>query len=98
MLHRLSPDDAVKKWSTSNDDFHNSRPTRRARLKYICREINQASFEKFVEADIDALLELLSLFQGGTHELRPEYTDSQLKAMRVRMENALRFLIETSIV
>lgn len=98
VLHRLSPDDAVKKWSTSTDDFHNGRPTRRARLKYISREIDQTSFRKFVEADIKASLEFLSLFQGGTHGIRPVYTDSQLKAMLVRMENTLGFLIEVSRV
>ncbi len=98
VLHRLSPDDAVKKWSTSNDDFRSGRPTRKARLKYICRKIDRASFRQFVEADIKALLEFINLFQGGTHGVRPEYTDSQLKTMLVRMENALRFLIEVSEV
>lgn len=98
VLHRLSPDDAVKKWSTSSDDFYNERLTRRARLKYIFREIDQASFKKFAEAEIKSLLEFLDLFQGGTHGVRPTYTDSQLRAMLVHMENTLIFLIEVSRV
>lgn len=96
IVSKLSPDTDVKKWSTSDDNFFNGRPTRKARLKYICREIDQASFEKFVEADIKALLEFLNLFQGGTHGIRPKYTDPQLRAMLIRMEGALRFLIEVS--
>ncbi len=96
VLHRLSPDNEIKKWSTNKDHFANGKPTRRARLLYICRQINQDSFEKFVDADIKALLEFLDLFQGGTHDVRPEYTNLQLRAMLVRMEDALRFLIEIS--
>jgi len=96
VLHELSPDSEIKKWSTNKDHFANGKPTRRARLLYISRQINRDSFEKFVDADIKALLEFLDLFQGGTHDIRPEYTDLQLRAMLVRMEDALRFLIEIS--
>ena len=96
VLHRLSPDDAVKKWSTSSDDFYKGKPIRKARLKYIYREIDEASFKKFVEDDIKNLLEFLNLFHGATHCVRPTYTDSQLRGMLVRMENTLRFLIEVS--
>ena len=98
VLHRLSPDGAVKNWSTSSDDFYRGKLTRGARLRYVYRKFHQPSFKKFVAADVKASLELLDLFQGGTHGIRPVYTDSQLKAMLVRMENMLGFLIEVSRV
>ena len=96
VLHKLSPDNEIRRWSKSKEDFDNGKPTRRARLLYICREINQDSFEMFLNADVKALLEFLNLFQGGTHSIQPGYTDKQMRAMLMRMESTLRFLIEVS--
>ncbi len=98
VLHELSPDDEIHRWSKSKDDFDNGKPTKRARLLYICREINQDRFEKFLNADVKALLEFLNLFQSGTHSIQPGYTNKQMKAMLMRMESTLRFLIEVSRV
>jgi hypothetical protein len=94
VLHTLSPDDQVKNWSNSPTHYDRGKPTRRARLLYICRSLNHGPFSDFLEKDIDAVLEFLKLFQRGTHEITPTYTDSQLKIMLVRMESALRFLLE----
>jgi hypothetical protein len=94
VLHALSPDDQVKSWSNSPKHFDRGKPTRRARLLYICRSLNHDPFSDFLEKDIDAVLEFLKLFQRGTHEIIPTYTDFQLKMMLVRMESALRFLLE----
>lgn len=94
VLHTLSPDDQVKNWSNSPTHYDRGKPTRRARLLYICRSLNHGPFSDFLEKDIDAVLEFLKLFQRGTHEITPTYTDSQLKLMLVRMESALRFLLE----
>jgi Predicted pPIWI-associating nuclease len=94
VLHTLSPDDKVKNWSISAKHCYGGKPTRRARLLYICRSLNHDPFSDFLEKDIDAVLEFLTLFHRGTHEITPTYTDFQLKMMLVRMESALRFLLE----
>jgi len=94
VLHTLSPDDQVKNWSNSPTHYDRGKPTRRARLLYICRSLNHGPFSDFLEKDIDAVLEFLKLFQRGTHEITPTYTDIQLKMMLVRMESALRILLE----
>lgn len=94
VLHTLSPDDKVKSWSNSPKHYDRGRPTRRARLLYVCRTLNHDPFSDFLEKDIDAVLEFLQLFQRGTHEIIPNYTYFQLKMMLVRMESALRFLLE----
>src|SRR5262249_49492012 len=36
-LHQLASDTALKAWSNSADNYHNGRPTRRSRLRYITR-------------------------------------------------------------
>ncbi len=94
VLHALAPDKALKDWTNSPKHYDRGRPTRRARLLYICRLFNHEPFSNFLEKDIDTVLEFLNLFQRGTHEIIPKYTDSQLKIMLIRMESTLRFLLE----
>ena len=98
VIHRLAPDEAIKKWSTKESDYYNSKPKRSARLHYICREINQESFEDFVKFDVKSILELVALFERGTHTPKSTYTEGQLQAMRVLMENSIRSLIVISRV
>lgn len=94
VLHTLSPDDQVKNWSNSPEHYDRGKPTRRARLRYICRSLKHGPFSDFIEKDIDAVLEFLKAFQQGTHGITHPYTDHQVKMMRVRMESTLRFLLE----
>ena len=94
VLHTLAPDAEVKNWTTNPEHYHNKRPTRKARLLYICREINHGSFTNFIEADIHSTLKFLDIFQKGTHKIIVDYQEKQLHAMLVRMEATLRFLLE----
>ena len=95
VLHTLAPDGKVKAWSDAPDYYDDKyKPTRRARLLYICQTLNQEPFSRFLEKDIDALLEFLQLFQRGTHEVAPKYNETQLRVMLARMESALRLLLE----
>ena len=94
VLNTLAPDDKIRAWSTASEHYDKGKPTRRARLLYICRGVNQDQFSNFIEKDIDAGLEFLQLFQRGTHEVVPNYTDVQLRVMLTRMESLLRFLLE----
>ena len=94
VLHLLAPDNAIRQWTANPDHFQNNRPTRTARLLYICRNVNYGPFTDFVEHDIKAMLSLVELFQSGTHKISSGYTRQQLSAMAVRMESSLRFIIE----
>lgn len=96
VYHALAPDEQVREWTNEKDDYHENKPTRRARLRYICREINDETFEKFVDKDIAAFLEFLNLFQGATHKVKPELSRKQLIAMKCRAESAIKYLIVIS--
>lgn len=96
VLHRLAPDEEVHSWSNSPEHYHGGRPTRKARLLYINRGINQKPFDAFVEKDINTVVEFLKLFQQGTHEVEAEYTLTQLRALEARMHSTLKFLIVIS--
>jgi hypothetical protein len=92
IMHYLSPDDQIKDWSTSPDDFDRNRPTRRARLRYIARNINHGAFTKFVEKDIEAILAAIDIFQAGTHVANSKLTEAQISALIARVESTILFL------
>jgi Predicted pPIWI-associating nuclease len=94
VLHRLAPDKAVQSWTLNPDHYDDKgRPTRRARLLYICRDINHGEFSAFLEAEILAILKFLNLFQGGTHKVRSDLSEPQLRAMYNWMEGHLEVLL-----
>jgi len=96
ILHALSPDDRVRQWNSDPSLYDKNRPTRRARLLYICRGINQEDFTTFVKKDVEALLAFIDLFQQGTHDVVPPFNEEQLQAMLHRTEAAVLFLINIS--
>lgn len=98
ILHGLAPDDKIRAWSGDKDHFHNGRPTRRARLLYICRDLSCKPLEKFVENDVQAALTLVDSLNAGTHVVESKLTEHQLKAIVHRMESLVLYLINVSKV
>lgn len=96
ILHILSPDQDVRTWDSSNELYHDGKPTRRARLLYICRHVNQPPLESFFKKDIEATLELINFFQSGTHGVEISFSLDQALALRLKMEGAIRFMLEVS--
>lgn len=96
VLHRLAPDDEIKKWSEDGDHYHNGRPTRRARLLYICRRFSCDPLTKFVEEDVRAAITLIDSLNAGTHVVHSQLTDFQLEAIVYRIEALALFLLKIS--
>lgn len=94
VLHALAPDDAVHGWAPDQSCFHNGRPTRKARVLFVCRGIDHGPFTTFIRADVKASVEFIGLFQRG-HELAVSFSEEQLQALVTRTEAFLRFLILT---
>jgi hypothetical protein len=95
VIHKLAPDNEVMSWTRDPAHYDDKgRPTRAARLLYICRHINHGPFSDFVRDDMRSTLSLFKLFQKGTHEIKGDFTDAQLHAIQIRSECSLRFVIE----
>jgi len=94
--HGLAPDDEIRKWSTDDNHFHNNRPTRRARLLYICRKFSCDPLTNFVEDDVRAALTLIDSLNAGTHVVQSKLTEFQLEAIVYRMEALALFLLRIS--
>jgi hypothetical protein len=96
VLHRLSPPEEFSAWSTSPKDFYEGRPTRKGRLRFICRHINQGPYAKFVEKDVEATLSMVDVFQEGTHGIDPAFNEAQLVLFHLRVETMICFMLEIS--
>lgn len=96
VLRSLAPDGAVSKWSTDPKHLREGQPTRRARLLYICRNIDVGSFSGFVRSDVESTLKFIGLLQEGTHSLSSPFGEGQLRTLVSRAESLLSFLIDTS--
>jgi hypothetical protein len=94
VLHGLAPDDDVRQWTSSPELFHDNRPTRRARLLFICREINCDPLTHFVEDDVRAAISLVDSLNAGTHVVESKLTNLQLSSIVSRMESLLVFLLQ----
>ncbi len=94
VLHTLAPDDEVKSWSSDPQYYERGKPTRRARILYICSPFNCQPFSTFFKKDIDAVLALFDLFHGGTHKIDSSFTLEQLEIMFMRVDSALLFLLK----
>ena len=96
VVHKLAPDDEVKEWTGDPNHFHENRPKRKTRMLYICRAIDNKHFSNFVDKDISAVMALSDLFQGGVHSITTDITPGQMSALKVRIEGALLFILETA--
>jgi hypothetical protein len=95
LLHRLAPDGNVCQWMPNSDAslLHEGKPTRRARILYICRNLNHDPLSDFVVQDTRALVTLVEFF-NRVHELESELTDEQLRAVLLRTDSWLMYILQ----
>ncbi len=101
ILDKLAPNKDILIWTNDPKMYYEKypkTPTRKAKLLYICRNINQDTFKTFLEKDIDATYEFLQLFQEGTHKIDPFFSNDQLRIIRSRAESTLKFLLEVEFI
>jgi len=100
LLRRLAPDDLVAAWipgvSNQKDLLHEGKPTRRARVLYVCRELNNDPLTEFLMHDTRALVKMIELF-NRVHELETALTDEQLRAILLRTDSWLMYILQISV-
>ena len=94
VLHALAPDNDIRNWTSKSEHFHEKRPTRKARLLFICRHIDSNPLSKFIQDDVKAALSLVDALNSGTHGIESHLSDAQLAAIVARMESLLIFLLQ----
>jgi len=95
----LAPDEFVAAWipgiTNQKDLLHEGKPTRRARVLYVCRELNNDPLTDFLLHDTRALVKLIELF-NRVHELETELTDEQLRAIVLKTDSWLMYILQIS--
>jgi hypothetical protein len=98
MLSRLlevaAPDDVVIATDPACARTPQGTVTRRARIRHCLalRGAPDATFEEFIEADIDNVIDLFGEFNVGTHGSAGRLGVTQLAALMNRVEDAIRFI------
>jgi hypothetical protein len=97
ILHDLSPDEQVKKWSVKKEDYSNGRPTRRCRVAYIFRNLAHSKVAPLIENDIKFIVDFFNFFNKGTHELMPTLSVDDLKYLICKTESTILLLLKYSL-
>lgn len=97
LLRRLAPDESVAAWipgiTNQKDLLHEGKPTRRARVLYVCWELNNDPLTDFLMHDTRALVKLIELF-NRVHELETELTDEQIRAILLKTDSWLMYILQ----
>lgn len=88
-LHILAPDSEIRRWTSDPDRFHNNRPTRKARLLYICRPVTVGVLSEYISTEIKSVIALVDTLEEGTHGIDIEFSPLQLRLIFNRIESAL---------
>ena len=94
MIDYAAPDSGVTAANSECDRTDRGVPTRRAKVSYLLRRkgIEEESIENLIEKDMDNVLTLFRDFNNGTHGHAGRFTITQLNALRIRVESAIRFI------
>lgn len=94
VLHRLAPDDEVRSWTQDPNHYHEDRPTRQARVLYVCRHVNYGPYGKYLKKSVSASVAFFDTL-NSLHDARPDVCDFQLRLMLTDAIGILRFLLRT---
>lgn len=98
LLRRLAPNNLVLPWipnQNQKDLLHKGKPTRKARVLYICRELNNAPLTDFLMQDTQVLVDLIILF-NRVHKLETDLTDEHLRAIFLKSDSWLMYILQIS--
>ena len=95
VLHQLAPDGEVFAWTQDQNHYHEGRPTRQARVLYVCRHLNYGPYGRYLKKSVSATVAFFDTL-NCLHEVRPDVSDFQLRLMLTDVIGILRFLLRTA--
>ena len=98
LLRQIASTEAVLQWDQDPQNLDSKGgPTRKARLRYLCKDISQGDFGAFLEADYRVFDKFFNLVQKATHEPQSNLTVSQLRVMKSRADCFIHLLLEMAV-
>ena len=94
MLTRVAPDHHVFAADPNAAKTHQGSPTRRSRVEFCLSRSGSFddSLAAFVDADFENVITLFEEFNHGTHGRAGRFNLVQLRAIKLRVEDAVRFV------
>ena len=96
LLRKIAPSEGVLSWVLENnleDLLYKGKPTRRARILYVCRNIDGERLAEFIESNTTATLKFIDLFDR-LHEVDCKMNDSTLKALLLKSDSYIMFILQ----
>ena len=94
LLRQIAPNEQVLEWIPNDNKelLHKSKPTRKARILYLCRDLNHGPLTTFVAKDACAFVQFIQFF-NHVHELNIELSDRQLRRLQLRSDSWLTYIL-----
>ena len=95
LLRKVGPDEQVLEWipKDSKDLLHKEKPTRKARILYVCRDLNHGPLNDFIVCETRALVELICVF-NRVHQLKQGLSPQQLRTLQLRSDSWLIYILD----
>ncbi len=98
LIHTAAPDELVLPWvqdrKTQLD--RNGHPTRRTKIDWLCRSIQNRDFRGFVKSELHSMLGVLELFNQAVHVNEFPDLEESFTFMVTRVEFAIRQIVKLS--
>ena len=95
LLRKFAPRGKVREWIVERG-YHSyladGKPTRRAQILYMFKDIESEPLTKFIEADTKTVEELYTLY-NRLHSLGTGISDSQLRVIVLKTESYLEYIL-----
>ena len=96
VLHTAAPDHLVLPWVTNRKQQVDrcGHPTRRTKINWLCQQIANEGYRKFVKTELDSALVLIDVLDSANHVNEfPEFEES-FSWMHLRVKVAIRHILE----
>lgn len=99
LLRHLTPDENLMPWISAQETqsglLDKGKPTRQARIRFLCRNKANSVIEPFLRASIKEFAELIELL-NGMHNRDIALADNELKVLIYAAEAKVKFLINVA--
>lgn len=95
LLRMLAPEKELLKWIDENAEpqlLHDNKPTRRAKIMYLCRNCKDDTITKFVEHDINSFIKYFDVF-NRLHILNIDWDDRYIAVYFAKTLSFLFFIL-----
>lgn len=93
LLRILCPENELLNWIDGRKQLlHDDKPTRAARMQYVCRAFESSPLASFLKADAKVYVEFHGVL-SRLHNLEPGLSDSELELLLLRSEQFLEYVL-----